>query len=1241
MRTDGLLERDRERAELRSVVDAVCRRDGAAALVSGPAGIGKTGLLAEAVLLAVQSGAGVLRARGGAMERDFPYGVVRQLLEREVGRVRSDDLQGAARLAAPALGLPGAGGDEPQEPSEREFAICHGLYWLVSDLAETRPRLLIVDDLQDVDPPSLRFLLYLVRRVQGMALGLVATLRDGAAASDAATLSQLDSDPAVRVIRPGALSPAAVAELVHDRLGAAPHDAFVVACLEVTGGNPFLVGQLLDAAAAERAPATAAGSERVRELVPDAVKRSILSRLDREPVEVRAVARAVAVLGDEVELHSAASLAAVDVAVAADAADRLAQMSLLRDGTPLSFRHPLLRSTILASLAPGERTRAHRRSAEVLQAQGAPAAIVAAHLTELEPAGDERVVAVLREAAGAALRQGAADIATRNLRRALREPPAEERGGVLAELGYALSLAGQAAEAAAALDESVALATDPRERLVRELRAFRAHFQVDGRLDPQDILGMIERLDALGDAPDPLTLTLAGDVFGAATNLPDLLPRLGSLLDGYATARGDAVTERMRLAALSRVACQRGDSADQAAEFAERAIAGRLADETIDSVSWFIALFTLIDADRDETVDRHLAAAMELSRRHGSILSYASASAYEALVAYQRGDVARAQATAVTALDTGSVHGALVPVLVGCLVRARLAAGDVDGAAEAIAPLGDIDIPELAVFNHVLVARAQVRFAQGRIEAALDDVRLSLVRLPRAVRYSRVLPWRQYAVPVLLAAGRHDEALAVAADDVAAADSWGTPAAVGAALVTQAACVGAWERIPMLERAIGILEHSPARLDLAAARLLLGESVTELGSPLDALEPLKAGLALAEQCGAGALVARARQALAATGVRTQETASHASASQSLTPAELRVIDLAAAGLSRRDIAEALFVTERAVEDDLDKLRGKGIAVRTEEAAAAATLLDDPESLPLAQALPSYEIGGELGRGASGVVWAARHRRLGRRVAIKQLAPEFGATSHVRARFLAEARVLASLDHPNIVCVNDFVEVDGVCLLIMERLDGGTAKTRLNEGSLTGPAACAIVLAASLGLEYAHGKGVLHRDVKPQNLLLSDAGLVKVADFGIAKVLGPSAGGLVTGTGHVLGTPAYMAPEQAAAGEISAAVDVHAAGVVLYELLSGKLPYPTRGSPLADIAQLLSNEPIPLRACCPDAPPAVTAIADRALRRDPAQRFPTAAALADALSAAAENEWGRDWLSEATEILRAPDARVRV
>src|SRR5581483_6874716 len=276
------------------------------------------------------------------------------------------------------------------------------------------------------------------------------------------------------------------------------------------------------------------------------------------------------------------------------------------------------------------------------------------------------------------------------------------------------------------------------------------------------------------------------------------------------------------------------------------------------------------------------------------------------------------------------------------------------------------------------------------------------------------------------------------------------------------------------------------------------------------------------------------------------------------------------------------------------------------------------------ALPLYEVEGELGHGAWGVVLAGRHRQLGRDVAIKQLPRSFGADPAVRSRFIAEARLLASLEHPHVVPLYDFVEHEGLCLLVMERLTGGTLWSRARSGNVTPQSSCALVLATLSALDYAHQRGVLHRDIKPENLMFSSKGDLKVTDFGIAKVVGGAAT-VATRAGDVLGTPAYMAPEQAMGEELSPATDIYAVGTVLYELLSGTLPFPEDSNPVAMLYRHVHEDPKPLLDIAPHVPPKLAEVTQQALVRSPGDRYPNAEGMAVALAEAASLTWGPGWL----------------
>jgi serine/threonine-protein kinase len=288
---------------------------------------------------------------------------------------------------------------------------------------------------------------------------------------------------------------------------------------------------------------------------------------------------------------------------------------------------------------------------------------------------------------------------------------------------------------------------------------------------------------------------------------------------------------------------------------------------------------------------------------------------------------------------------------------------------------------------------------------------------------------------------------------------------------------------------------------------------------------------------------------------------------------------------------------------------------------------------IAEALPAYEVGHELGRGAFGRVFDARHRRLDRQVAVKQLGGAFAADPEMRARFLAEARLLAALDHPHVVPVHDFVEHEGLCLLVMEKLSGGTVWQTYKREGISMESACALLLASCAGLHSAHQKGVLHRDVKPDNLMFSAAGTLKVTDFGIAKVV-EGATTARTQAGMILGTPAYMAPEQAEGSTLTPATDVYAAGTVLYELLSGALPFPDDGNPLAVLYRHVHDEPVDLAEVAPAVPGRIADVVMRSISTDPADRYPSAEAFGLALAAAATEAWGRRWLYPTGRILLA-------
>ncbi len=279
---------------------------------------------------------------------------------------------------------------------------------------------------------------------------------------------------------------------------------------------------------------------------------------------------------------------------------------------------------------------------------------------------------------------------------------------------------------------------------------------------------------------------------------------------------------------------------------------------------------------------------------------------------------------------------------------------------------------------------------------------------------------------------------------------------------------------------------------------------------------------------------------------------------------------------------------------------------------------------LAAALPNYELKDQLGAGYFGLVLAGRHRHLERDVAIKVLAV---ADEGADDRFTTEARLLARMDHPHIVRIYDYVEQDGLRLIVMELLSGGSLSQRL--AGISPESACAVGIAVAEALSYAHAQGVLHRDIKPQNVLFDKADVVKVTDFGIAKIF---AGSAATASA-IAGTPAYMAPEQITGGRLGPATDIYALGVVLYEMLAGTSPFDPKLPLLKRYERQLHTTPPPLARV----PPVVADAVMHALATNIRARPTSAHAFASELTAAAYQAYGQNSTRDSRHLRRETDA----
>src|SRR5665213_118591 len=256
----------------------------------------------------------------------------------------------------------------------------------------------------------------------------------------------------------------------------------------------------------------------------------------------------------------------------------------------------------------------------------------------------------------------------------------------------------------------------------------------------------------------------------------------------------------------------------------------------------------------------------------------------------------------------------------------------------------------------------------------------------------------------------------------------------------------------------------------------------------------------------------------------------------------------------------------------------------------------------------YEVVGELGRGGWGVVYRAIDPSLGRTVAIKTIQANNGA-KEIRERFHREARTAGMLSHPNIVTVYEFSDTGDVMFIAMEYVDGETLAQKMRDGALPLDFTLAVTRAASEALDFAHAHHIVHRDVKPGNFMISKDGHLKMADFGIAKILDAEVG--LTSTGMVIGTAQYMSPEQIAAKEVTGRSDQFSLAVIVYEMLTGHRPF--QGNSWASVMHaIISSEPRALSEYRKELGDAATEALRKGLAKDPLQRYASCRDMVNAL-----------------------------
>ncbi|MFI0777610.1 AAA family ATPase [Streptomyces sp. NPDC021212] len=907
-----LLERDTEAAQVQEALSAAAAGTSSLLLLTGPLGIGRTALLQQLPLLAGE-GVRVLRANAAAMEQDFAFGVVRQLFDSlltaappESGEPWLREHGDFARrvLADDALPL-----DECGSVAQTE-SVLNGLRSLLADVGAGNPLLILVDDLQWVDAPSLRWLAYLVRRLHGLGAVLVCALRDGDPGARQLTLREI-TDSAHRVLRPAPLSLGAVKEMILDRFGEPGDEEFARVCHEISAGNPLFLRSILVALATGGDRPTAGHIEAARRQRPAQLREWLAGGMRTQPQPVRDLAAAIAVLGDQGDPDLMARLAGLDPIGFAAALRTLGQLGLLAADQEPRFLHRVVQDAVESSMTVAERERLHDTAAALLYHTGSSAELVAAQLMAVTASRHPWSVEVLRAAGDAALRRGAPDMATRYLRRALLDASlsGESRGRLLIDLATA-ERGFDPAACERHISQAIPLLTTPRHRAAAALRisptvvgvappavldlfhqvaedlgpaaaldgsARDVALRLEARLwyagyeDPAELAAAVERLSALGEEP-PLGSTAERELAAVLLNA------------GMLTTRRPAA-EVARLA--GRVLEREPANADRAhSPLPLVAVALAAADSVRGINSW---------------------PAPELhSPRQDVTAVDALVHAEQALMLLARGRVAQAREPAERAMRLAGAHWPEAGILATVSLTGVALELDEPVLVEGLLDeAGRRRSANLALTASLQLLKASQDARYGRWTSALDTVMACGRQLEAAGWHNPVIfRWRPWAVALQHRIGDSRAALALAEEEHARAEVWGAPVALGRALRLKGRLHDGARGTNLLRESADVLRASANELELARSLALLGR---RLDGGAESAALLREAGVLAAACGAPWLVEQAERGRGTPAPRPEAA---------LTRTERTVVSLAGDGLTNQEIAGRLGVTSRAVEKHL-------------------------------------------------------------------------------------------------------------------------------------------------------------------------------------------------------------------------------------------------------------------------------------------------------------------------------------